>query len=957
MSDIKIAMISSTALDLPEHRKQVISACENQEIFPMAMENLPARDADAIRVSLEMVDKADIYIGIYAHRYGYIPEGYDISITEMEFDHAVKRGIPILIFTIRKDHPLFIEMVEANEVAQKKLEALKNKACLNRGRREFKSPEELRAEIISALSDLKLRELQTAKTPAIPNKADPEQQRQAEQQYLQKLKQDLQQVYTPLAGESRQSRRNSNILLQNNVRGGVLERLAKKAAQNLPEQTQQYQDIQTAFTEVPRAVLLGEPGAGKTTSLHKLAGDGIERARQNPDAAIPLFIRLGEWRTATQSFDSYLAQQLGGLGAYLKPLLQQQRAVLLLDGLNETPTGLREQKAAELKNWLQQHRNPACYVSCRDLDYTAPMSLDLDAILIRPLDPLRIRAFIQDMMGGIQDMMGGQDKTAADRLFWELGGEGLQQTWAVWQQAGATEQQFWFGEDIPRESPDVYHKTTAHQDEIWRDAVHNPRSLLKLASNPFMLSMLVVVYAEHGTLPKNRTALLSWFVDDLLDRENLVEQQGALVSGLQALAWAMQQQQGDIERSVQTTLPRLQALRYMDEPALTQAARANLLDAGDDVRFSHQLLQEYFTALMMREKIANTELDAHSLWPVEKFWKPSGWEEAAVLLAGLYEADCSPVLRWLLPVNPELMVRCIRQSAVPYDDKAIVEELKRYWQQSWLDIKRYPEPEARASIARAFGALDLDQRRGVGLNGQGLPDISWLPIPKGEVSLEDNVGSFPVDDFYLAKYPVTNAQFQCFIDDKDGYANPHWWAGLDAKPGTPATPRWTEANHPRETVSWFEAMAFCAWLSQRLQLDITLPSEAQWQQAASSGRADFDYPWGKDYQSGAANIDETYGEVGTHYLQRTTAVGLYPQGDSLQGVADLSGNVWEWCLNEYAQPDNNQASGSLARVVRGGSWVYYLDFARASYRSYYYRSPGFRSYYLGFRVCCLSPII
>lgn len=91
-------MLSSTSLDLPEHRKEVMDACLRQDIFPKAMEHLPARDADAVRVSLEMVDEADIYIGIYAWRYGHIPEGQDISITEMELNRAVERGIPILIF-------------------------------------------------------------------------------------------------------------------------------------------------------------------------------------------------------------------------------------------------------------------------------------------------------------------------------------------------------------------------------------------------------------------------------------------------------------------------------------------------------------------------------------------------------------------------------------------------------------------------------------------------------------------------------------------------------------------------------------------------------------------------------------------------------------------------------------------------------------------------------------------
>ena len=161
-------MISSTSLDLPEHRKQVIAACERMGYFPSAMENLPARDADAIQVSLEMVDKADVYLGIYAWRYGYIPEGQAVSITEMEFDRAVQRGIPILVFTIHKDHTLVIDMVETSPGAPEKLAALKAKACTNRGRREFKSADDLRAEVIHALADLKEREQAASGTKPAP---------------------------------------------------------------------------------------------------------------------------------------------------------------------------------------------------------------------------------------------------------------------------------------------------------------------------------------------------------------------------------------------------------------------------------------------------------------------------------------------------------------------------------------------------------------------------------------------------------------------------------------------------------------------------------------------------------------------------------------------------------------------------------------------------------------------
>ncbi|MES9859122.1 MAG: formylglycine-generating enzyme family protein [Sedimenticola sp.] len=143
-------------------------------------------------------------------------------------------------------------------------------------------------------------------------------------------------------------------------------------------------------------------------------------------------------------------------------------------------------------------------------------------------------------------------------------------------------------------------------------------------------------------------------------------------------------------------------------------------------------------------------------------------------------------------------------------------------------------------------------------------------------------------------------------------------------------------------------MAYCGWLSAQLGYQVSLPTEWQWQQAACSGHSEWDYPWGKGYESGRANIDETWGEAGPYNLGKTTAVGLYPEGDSLQGVSDLSGNVLEWCLNEYKETADIQPSGTESRVVRGGSWLHYSGYARASFRVNI-NVPGYR-YYNPFRM-------
>jgi Domain of unknown function (DUF4062) len=91
----RTVMISSTALDLPEHREQVRLACEQAGFAPHdMMERLTARNADAIEASLRMVEQADVYIGILAGRYGTIPEGQSISVTEMEYNLAVALNKP-----------------------------------------------------------------------------------------------------------------------------------------------------------------------------------------------------------------------------------------------------------------------------------------------------------------------------------------------------------------------------------------------------------------------------------------------------------------------------------------------------------------------------------------------------------------------------------------------------------------------------------------------------------------------------------------------------------------------------------------------------------------------------------------------------------------------------------------------------------------------------------------------
>jgi hypothetical protein len=127
------------------------------------MEHLPASDAEAISASLKLVDEAEIYVGVFAHRYGHVPKENNpqqLSITEMEYNRAVERKIPRLTFVMDKTHPLTIDDVEQGEGATK-LKLFKERVQTENIVNFFKSPADLRAHVINSLSKLRQPDLTT----------------------------------------------------------------------------------------------------------------------------------------------------------------------------------------------------------------------------------------------------------------------------------------------------------------------------------------------------------------------------------------------------------------------------------------------------------------------------------------------------------------------------------------------------------------------------------------------------------------------------------------------------------------------------------------------------------------------------------------------------------------------------------------------------------------------------
>jgi iron(II)-dependent oxidoreductase len=252
-------------------------------------------------------------------------------------------------------------------------------------------------------------------------------------------------------------------------------------------------------------------------------------------------------------------------------------------------------------------------------------------------------------------------------------------------------------------------------------------------------------------------------------------------------------------------------------------------------------------------------------------------------------------------------------------------------------------------------------------------NIDFVPIPKGKFvmgSKEDNPIAFNNEmpqhtveipyDYWITRYPVTTVQFGEFVnttkyvttaEKEGGHHAGKRVKGVDWRhPLGPESDLNNKDDYPVAQISWQDAVEYCKWLNDRLHGEIgdiiRLPTEAEWEKAAR-GEYGNEWPWGNEFDPTRSRPRET----GVAPIQ----IGTYsPQGDSPYGVADMVGNVWEWCHSlskpyPYKVGDGREnETDSGYRVVRGGVQDYYLRFGRCACRGNY--PPGFVTPSFSFRV-------
>jgi formylglycine-generating enzyme required for sulfatase activity len=450
-------------------------------------------------------------------------------------------------------------------------------------------------------------------------------------------------------------------------------------------------------------------------------------------------------------------------------------------------------------------------------------------------------------------------------------------------------------------------------------------------------------------------------------------------------------------------------------------------EQGSIYTFPHRTFQEYLAACYLAEADFPYTL-LERLREDDERWreaallaaaKNSGGANIWNLLAAFCPTDELPPSPTAADGYPALraaqaLLETEWHTRIPERQQYLVDRLKR-----WLvDLVARPDSPLpateRAAAGRALAVLG-DPRRGVGVGAPvgasrrdaPTPWIEWCHVPAGpfvmgsrrqgdppliyrgrELEMAPDPEAYGDEtpahvqeipyDYWISRYPVTNAQFATFVADPNGYRRDGWWtaAGLRWRGDRRGPEKYGGVfdlpNQPVVSVTWYEAVAFCAWLKARVgarhpTLQIRLPTEAEWEKAARGGLADNPNP-GRRYPWGATpDLDRLTPERANYDatgIGATSAVGAFPAGASPYGVLDLVGNVWEWCqtrwVDNYRDSGTIQAledpAGTAPRVVRGGAFNNEARDARCAYRL---RLEPDSLWYQGFRLVAVgaSPVL
>ena len=833
-----------------------------------------------------------------------------------------------------------------------------------------------------------------------------------------------------------------------------------------------YDDLAELLADQPDAgawLLWGDPGCGKSTVLqhHELstaqAALRAIAAGQRP-AELCFWVRLSDYSSADADPADWLAQRWAAVAGPQLPAwpqaCQHLRIRVLADGLNEIKAPDAAAQAGAMQRWAawaaglaqagQGHLPPIFSVRTLEMgDGLQGQGLALRYIALglwtdtqisqycQACDTPAVAAALQaPQHAGLRDLCRLPFNLAAQCELYQHTGQLAQDraellSGVVWQRI-------------------LHERAKLPAGALAAAGLLGPRDKQRLASGQWRQALRVL--PEHGALVP---ALDAW-------AEQLHQQGRAVGFDEASVLDAFDRWQA--QAAVQPRRGRSAAVAPADAAAWLHATQAldfigvsgiDAYTAATQLRFTHQLWQEFFAGRGLRERCppqpgpaALPDLAAPPLAELDEVLARLGtqdplpgpgishWEEPVKLALQL---STRPLdwLRHLQAVNLALAGRAAASCLARLQAEDEGRQLLAGLQTALLARSRDAGTDLRQRIEAAEALGEIGDPRYLALGGTGtgqprclLPQpAGWVAVPAGRYRIgtagaeedEQPVTPVPLAAFAMAFAPVTNAEFRCFIDAQ-GYEDERWWVGetalrwlheglrneeqmttdrqlfADARGDLAGTlarfPDFTQShrdwlqgfaemneadteaqleawygartyrqpqewdnprfNHPAQPVvgvSVFEAQAYCRWLSaQQPGQQYRLPTEAEWE-AAARGSAGRRWPWAQPLgpERWQINADPAH-------LRRTTPVGVFPAGDTPEGLVDLSGNVWEWTTSRYTATLDREAltkpatDGGARRAVRGGSWSYPTAHCRPGYRNSL--APVGRGHDLGFRVVC-----